>query len=69
MDEMGIIRSLRAESRSWRDDRNVASLRYILSVNYSSNNVMAGFLLTTVTKMLFQCFRFNLIPGLFELFL
>ena len=44
MDEMGIMKSLRAESRSWRDDRNVASLRYILSIKFSSNNVMAAFL-------------------------
>ena len=54
MEEMGIIKSLRAESRSWRDDRNVASLRYIFSIKFSSNNVMAGFLWTTVTVLQIQ---------------
>ena len=42
MDEIGMTKSLRGESLSWRDDRKLASLRYKLSGNLS-NEAMAGF--------------------------
>ena len=50
MEETGIKKSLRGESLSWREERKLASLRYMASGNLS-NDVMAGFQLTNV----FQC--------------
>ena len=66
MDEIGITKSLRGESLSWRDDRKLASLRYKLSGKLS-NEVMSGLQLTTGINVFSMLLQMQPAPGLFEL--